>query len=85
AAATFAAELTEELELPDSAEDACDIADRMGFNPQRWIDAEYTPRNTAARFVPRRRMTKGPRRGPPTTPQGHRTRGAPRPAHPERR
>ncbi|MBQ1164395.1 hypothetical protein KBZ21_41115, partial [Streptomyces sp. A73] len=41
AAATFAAELTEELELPDYAEDACDIADRMGFNPQRWIDAEY--------------------------------------------
>ncbi|MBQ1166539.1 hypothetical protein KBZ21_51980, partial [Streptomyces sp. A73] len=48
AAATFAAELTEELELPDSAEDACDIADRMGYNPQRWIDAEYTRRNTAA-------------------------------------
>ncbi|MBQ1165182.1 hypothetical protein KBZ21_45160, partial [Streptomyces sp. A73] len=45
AAATFAAELTAELELPDYAEDACDIADRMGFNPQRWIDAEYTRRN----------------------------------------
>ncbi|MBQ1164518.1 hypothetical protein KBZ21_41790, partial [Streptomyces sp. A73] len=45
--ALLAAELTEELELPDYAEDACDIADRMGFNPQRWIDAEYTRRNTA--------------------------------------
>lgn len=43
----FVAELIEELELPDFAEDAGDIAERMGFDPQAWIDAEYTQRGAA--------------------------------------
>ncbi|MFF8829277.1 hypothetical protein [Streptomyces sp. NPDC015131] len=41
----FAAELAEEGEMPDLADDPVEIAEGMGFNPQAWLDAEWTRRD----------------------------------------
>lgn len=37
----FAAELVEEGEMPEYADDPGDVARAMGFNVQAWVDAEY--------------------------------------------
>lgn len=37
----FAERLAEEGEMPELADDPCETAERMGFDPQPWIDAEY--------------------------------------------
>lgn len=36
----FAERLNDEGEMPEMADDPCETAERMGFNPQVWIDAE---------------------------------------------
>lgn len=37
----FAARLEEEGEMPELADDPCETAARMGFDPQSWINAEH--------------------------------------------
>jgi hypothetical protein len=41
----FAAELAEEGEWPERADDPVEIAEGMGFNPQNWLDAEWARRD----------------------------------------
>jgi hypothetical protein len=39
----FAQKLADEGEMPELADDPCETAERMGLNPQPWIDAEHKP------------------------------------------
>lgn len=42
----FATVLAEEGEMPEVADNPVEVAQRMGFDAQAWIDAEYARRET---------------------------------------
>lgn len=44
----FAELLVEEGEMPEVADNPVEVAQRMGFDAQGWIDAEYARRETAS-------------------------------------
>ncbi|WP_228994358.1 hypothetical protein [Streptomyces sp. DH8] len=44
----FAELLVEEGEMPEVADNPVEVAERMGFDAQAWIDAEYARRETAS-------------------------------------
>jgi hypothetical protein len=46
-AAAFAAELSDELEMPEAADDPVEVAQHMGFDAQTWIDNEFARRETS--------------------------------------